>query len=41
MPLAGPVTEEIVGAVRSITIVFAELTEGGPVDVPVMEFAFS
>ncbi len=41
MPLAGPVTEEIVGAVRSMITVFAELTEGGPVEVPVMELALS
>jgi hypothetical protein len=37
----GADTEEIVGAVRSITTVFAELTVGGPVEVPVTEFAFS
>jgi ABC-type Fe3+-hydroxamate transport system substrate-binding protein len=39
--LAGAVTEEMVGAVRSMTIVFAELTVGGPVEVPVIEFALS
>ena len=37
----GADTEEIVGAVRSITTVFAELTVGGPVEVPVTEFAFN
>jgi hypothetical protein len=38
--LAGPDTEEIVGAVRSIVIVVvADEFEGGPVDVPVTEFA--
>jgi hypothetical protein len=39
--LAGAVTDEIVGAVRSMITVFAELTEGGPVDVPVIELALS
>ena len=39
--LAGAVTVEIVGAVRSIITVLAELTEGGPVDVPVTELALS
>ena len=31
----------MVGAVRSITTVFAELTVGGPVEVPVTELAFN
>jgi hypothetical protein len=39
--LLGAETDEIVGAVRSITTVFAELTVGGPVEVPVTEFAFN
>jgi len=39
--LEGADTEVIVGAVRSIITVLAELTAGGPVDVPVTEFAFN
>ena len=40
--LDGPVSAaEMVGAVRSITIVLAELTAGGPVAVPVTELALS
>jgi hypothetical protein len=39
--LLGAETDEIVGAVRSITTVFAELTVGGPVELPVTEFALS
>ena len=41
VPLVGAETDEIVGAVRSITTVFAELIEGGPADVPVIELAFN
>ena len=41
MELLGAETDEIVGAVRSITTVFAEETEGGPVEVPVIELAFN
>jgi hypothetical protein len=32
---------EIVGRVLSITIVAAETSDGGPADVPVIEFAFN
>ena len=39
--MAGAVTVEMVGAVRSIITVLAELAEGGPVEVPVMELAFN
>ena len=40
--MAGPDTEAIVGAVRSMTIVFADAMALGPVVVvPVTEFAFS
>jgi hypothetical protein len=38
---AGAATDEMAGAVRSMITVFAELTVGGPVDVPVMELALS
>ena len=41
VPLAGGETDEMVGALRSMTMVFAELTDGGPVEVPVTEFALS
>ena len=41
MELAGAVTDEMVGAVLSMTTVFAEETVGGPADVPVTEFALS
>jgi hypothetical protein len=39
--LDGAVTDERVGAVRSITMVFADFTELGPEDVPVTELAFN
>jgi hypothetical protein len=35
------VTDEMVGAVLSITTEFAEVTAGGPAEVPVIEFAFN
>lgn len=41
MPLEGAVTEEMVGEVRSMVMVVAELVEGGPTLVPETELALS